>query len=149
MAVERSFAMLKPGVTHRRLVGEVISRIERKTLKIIALKMMRLDRDLVERHYAEHIGKVFYEKLVQYMVSGPVIAMVIEGENAIGYLRALAGPTDPREAQPGTIRGDFAMQTRLNIIHASDSPASAQREIQLFFKDDELCPWEDGNNDWY
>jgi nucleoside-diphosphate kinase len=149
MALERSFAMLKPGVTHRRLVGEVISRIERKTLKIIALKMMRLQKDLVERHYAEHLGKVFYEKLVQYMVSGPVIAMVVEGENAIGYLRALAGPTDPREAQPGTIRGDFAMQTRLNIIHASDSPESAQREIQLFFKDDELCPWEDGNNAWY
>jgi len=149
MAIERSFAMLKPGVTHRRLVGEVISRIERKTLKIIALKMMRLDRDLVERHYAEHKGKVFYEKLVEYMISGPVVAMIIEGEGAIDYLRKLAGATNPAEAQTGTIRGDYAIQTRVNIIHASDSPDSARREIGLFFREDEIFPWEDGNDAWY
>jgi nucleoside-diphosphate kinase len=149
MAVERSFAMLKPGVTHRRLVGEVVSRIERKTLKIIAMKMMRLDRDIVERHYAEHKGKAFYDKLVEYMVSGPVVAMVVEGERAIDYLRALAGATDPAEARIGTIRGDYSIQTRLNIIHASDSPDSASREIGLFFGEGEICPWEDGNHAWY
>jgi nucleoside-diphosphate kinase len=149
MAVERSFAMLKPGVTHRRLVGEVVSRIERKTLKIVAMRMMRLDRELVERHYAEHEGKAFYAKLVEYMISGPVVAMVVEGERAIEYLRKLAGSTDPSEAPIGTIRGDFAIQTRLNIIHASDSPESARREIALFFDEAEICPWEDGNDEWY
>jgi nucleoside-diphosphate kinase len=149
MAVERTFAMLKPGVTHRRLVGEVISRIERKTLNIVAMKMMRLDGDLVERHYAEHKGKAFYDKLVEYMVSGPVVAMVVEGEGAIDCLRRLAGATSPAEAQTGTIRGDLAIQTRLNIIHASDSPDSARREIALFFDDGEICPWEDGNRAWY
>jgi nucleoside-diphosphate kinase len=149
MAVERSFAMLKPGVTHRRLVGEVVSRIERKTLKIVAMRMMRLDRELVERHYAEHKGKAFYAKLVEYMVSGPVVAMVVEGDRAIEHLRKLAGPTDPSEAPVGTIRGDFAIQTRLNIIHASDSPESARREIGLFFDEAEICPWEDGNDAWY
>jgi nucleoside-diphosphate kinase len=149
MAVERSFAMLKPGVTHRRLVGEVISRIERKTLNIVAMKMMRLDRALVERHYAEHKGKAFYDKLVEYMVSGPVVAMVVEGEAAIDGLRRLAGSTNPAEAQTGTIRGDFAVTTRLNIVHASDSPESARREIALFFGEAEICPWEDGNHAWY
>lgn len=149
MAIERSFAMIKPGVTHRRLVGELISRIERKTLKIVAMKMMRLDRGLVERHYAEHEGKAFYAKLVDYMVSGPVVAMVVEGECAIEYLRRLAGSTDPREAPTGTIRGDYAIQTRLNLIHASDSADSAAREIGLFFDESEICPWEDGNEIWY
>jgi len=149
MAVERSFAMIKPGVTQRRLVGEILSRIERKTLRIVAMKMMVLGKDLVERHYAEHAGKAFYEKLVDYMVSGPVIAMVVEGEGAIDYLRRLAGSTDPREAPTGTIRGDFAIQTRLNLIHASDSADSARREIGLFFDESEICPWEDGNERWY
>ncbi len=149
MAIERSFAMIKPGVTHRRLVGEIITRIERKTLKIVAMKMTRLGKELVERHYAEHAGKAFYGKLVEYMVSGPVIAMVVEGEGAIEYLRRLAGATDPREAPTGTIRGDFANQTRLNLIHASDSAESAAREIGLFFDDAEICPWEDGNERWY
>ncbi len=149
MAVERSFAMIKPGVTHRRLIGEILARIERKTLKIIAMKMMRLSKDLVERHYAEHLGKAFYGKLVDYMVSGPVIAMVVEGEGAIEYLRRLAGATDPREAPTGTIRGDYAIQTRLNLIHASDSVDSARREIGLFFDEAEICPWEDGNETWY
>jgi nucleoside-diphosphate kinase len=138
MAVERSFAMLKPGVTHRRLVGEVISRIERKALNIVAMKMMRLDGNLVERHYAEHKGKAFYDKLVEYMVSGPVVAMIVEGESAIDNLRRLAGPTNPAEARTGTIRGDFAVTTRLNIVHASDSPESARREIALFFGEAEL-----------
>ncbi len=149
MAVERTFAMLKPGILPRRLVGEVLSRIERKGLKIIALKLTRIDRTLAERHYAEHLGKAFYDKLIDYTVSAPVVAFVLEGEDAIGKLRRLCGPTDVKESLPGTIRGDFCFTTRLNIIHASDSPESAAREIGLFFAEGELHPWSDGNDAWY
>jgi nucleoside-diphosphate kinase len=149
MAVERTFAMLKPGTLQRRIVGEVLSRIERKGLNLIALKLTRIDRALAERHYAEHLGKVFYDKLIDYTVSGPVVAFVLEGEDAILKLRRLCGPTDVKESTPGTIRGDFCFTTRLNIIHASDSPESAAREIGLFFSEDELVPWSDGNHVWY
>jgi nucleoside-diphosphate kinase len=147
--MERTFVMLKPGVLQRRLAGEVLSRLERKGLKIIALKLLRLDNALVEAHYAEHRGKVFYEKLVDYTLSGPVVAMILEGPGAIALVRRLAGPTDTGESLPGTIRGDFAGSTRLNIVHASDSPESAAREIALFFKDGEICEWEDGNAQWF
>ncbi|MFQ3546965.1 MAG: nucleoside-diphosphate kinase [Termitinemataceae bacterium] len=147
--MERTFAMLKPGVLQRRLVGEVLSRFERKGLKIVGLKLMQLDRTLVEAHYREHVGKDFYQKLVAYTLSGPVIAMVLQGDGVIAAVRRLVGPTDINIAQPGTIRGDFAYQTRLNIVHASDSPSSAEREINLFFKDSELIDWEDGNAQWF
>ena len=149
MAVERTYTMLKPGVLQRRIVGEVLARFERKGLKIVALKLMRIDGTLVAKHYAEHIGKAFYEKLAAYTVSGPVVAMVLEGEDAIATVRRLVGPTDASAALPGTIRGDFAYQTRLNIVHASDSPASAEREIALFFSPAELFPWTDGNAEWF
>jgi nucleoside-diphosphate kinase len=130
--MERTFVMLKPGVLQRRITGELIGRFERKGLRIIAIKLVRLDRHTVETHYAEHKGKDFYEKLVSYTLSGPVIAMVLEGEDAIGAVRRLTGPTSTADAQPGTIRGDFAACTRLNIVHASDSAASAKRETALF-----------------
>jgi len=149
LAVERSFAMLKPGVLQRRLVGEVLLRIERKGLRLVALKLMKIDRSLAETHYAEHAGKDFYEKLVSYTISAPVVAMVLEGADAVSKLRCLCGPTNVQEALPGTIRGDFCFNTRLNIIHASDSPANAEREIALFFKETELMTWEDGNDVWY
>jgi nucleoside-diphosphate kinase len=141
--------MLKPGALQRRIVGEVFSRFERKGLKIIALKLLRLDKAMVEAHYAEHKGKDFYDKLVEYTLSGPVVALVLEGEESIAAVRRLAGPTNIQDQQPGTIRGDFACRTRLNIVHASDSPASAEREIALFFKPAELIEWEDGNAQWY
>ncbi|AEJ18657.1 nucleoside-diphosphate kinase [Gracilinema caldarium] len=147
--MERTFAMLKPGVLQRRIVGEVLSRFERKGLKIVGLKLMQMDRSLVEAHYKEHVGKEFYEKLVSYTLSGPVVAMVLQGDGVIATVRRLVGPTDVTNAQPGTIRGDFAYQTRLNIVHASDSPASAEREINLFFKEQELIDWEDGNERWF
>jgi nucleoside-diphosphate kinase len=104
---------------------------------------------MVETHYAEHKGKDFYEKLVEYTLSGPVLAMILEGDEAIMLVRRLIGATDIHENLPGTIRGDFAAHTRLNIVHASDSPESARREISLFFKSEELCPWEDGNAQWF
>jgi nucleoside-diphosphate kinase len=147
--MERTFVMLKPGVLPRRITGELISRFERKGLRIIAIKMLRLDKGMAETHYEEHKGKDFYDKLVEYTLSGPVIAMILEGEDAIALVRRLAGPTDIRESLPGTIRGDYAARTRLNIVHASDSPESAVREISLFFKPEEICQWEDGNASWF
>jgi nucleoside-diphosphate kinase len=147
--MERTFVMLKPGILQRRIAGEVLSRLERKGLKIIALKMLRMDKARAEAHYAEHRGKNFYEKLVEYTLSGPVIAIILEGPGAVGIVRRLAGPTDAGESLPGTIRGDFAGTTRLNIIHASDSPESAAREIPLFFSEGEICGWEDGNARWF
>ena len=141
--------MLKPGVLQRRIAGELLNRFDRKGLKIVALKLLRMNRETAETHYAEHRGRDFYEKLVEYTVSGPVIAMVMEGEEAIAVIRRITGPTNLPDAPAGTIRGDYAAHTRLNIVHASDSPASAEREIALFFKPEEFCPWEDGNRDWF
>jgi nucleoside-diphosphate kinase len=148
MAIEKTFSMLKPGVVQRRLAGEIIARIERKGLKLVALKMMTISRELAETHYAEHREKSFFGELVSFIVSGPVVAMVIEGEDAIARVRALCGATKVDAALPGTIRGDYAMHTGLNIIHASDSSAGAEREIALFFKDAELQPWKDENDGW-
>jgi nucleoside-diphosphate kinase len=147
--MEKTFVMLKPGVLQRRIAGEVLSRFERKGLKVVALKLLRINRELAEAHYAEHRGRDFYEKLVDYTLSGPVIAMVLEGESAVAVVRRLTGPANLPDAPAGTIRGDYAAQTRLNIVHASDSPASAEREIALFFHPGEFCPWEDGNRDWF
>lgn len=146
--MERSFAMLKPGVVQRRLAGEILSRMEKKGLDLVALKMMRLDRDLAERHYAALSGLPFFAELIRFMTSGPVIAMVLQGDDAIAILRKLCGATKVEEALPGTIRGDFADHTGKNVIHASDSPESAAREIGLFFSPDEIIPWEDGNDEW-
>ncbi|MFA6366014.1 MAG: nucleoside-diphosphate kinase [Candidatus Hydrogenedentales bacterium] len=148
MAIERTFTMLKPGILSRRIAGEIISRIERKGFDIVGMKLMRIPRALAGEHYAEHKEKAFFGELVDYICSGPVVAMVLEGDNAVALLRKLCGSTKPEEAAPGTIRGDFAMHTNLNIIHASDSPESARREINLFFKPEELIGWKDGNNGW-
>jgi nucleoside-diphosphate kinase len=147
--MERTFVMLKPGVLQRRIVGEVLSRLERKGVKIIALKMLMIDKATAEAHYAEHRGKNFYDMLLEYTVSGPVIAMILEGPGVIGIMRRLAGPTNVGESPAGTIRGDFAGTTKRNIIHASDSFESADREIPLFFKEEDICAWEDGNAQWF
>ncbi len=148
MALERTFIMLKPGVLPRRLVGEILSRIEKKGLDILAIKTVRITRELAENHYAEHRGKPFFPGLVDYITSGPVVAMVVQGDGAVSTLRRLCGATKAEEAAPGTIRGDYAMHTGLNIIHASDSPESAAREIGLFFRPGDILEWEDGNHGW-
>lgn len=148
MAYEKTYVMLKPGVLQRRLVGEILQRIERKGLKIIGLKMMQIPRERAETHYAEHEGKPFFGDLISYITSGPVIAFVVAGEEAISRVRLLAGATKVEQAQPGTIRGDYAAVTTKNIIHASDSPESADREIGLFFDTDEISEWDDPNTDW-
>lgn len=148
MAIERTFTMLKPGVVSRRVAGEIISRIERKGFKIVGMKLMMIPRSLAETHYGEHKGKGFYEGLIDYVTSGPVLAMVLEADSAISMLRRLCGATKAEEALPGTIRGDYALHTGLNVIHASDSPESASREIGLFFRPEELVEWKDGNDAW-
>ena len=141
--------MLKPGVLHRRLVGEVIGRLEKKGLKLVGLKMMTISTELAENHYGEHRGKPFYQDLVDYITSGPVIAMVWEGDDCVTLVRKLTGSTKPAEAAPGTIRGDFCMHTNHNVLHASDSPENAEREINLFFKPEELFEWDDANAHWF
>jgi nucleoside-diphosphate kinase len=131
---ERSLVLIKPDGVARGLVGEVISRIEQKGLTLVALDLRTIGEDVAEQHYAEHVGKPFYPPLVEFITSGPLVAAVIEGPRAIAAFRQLAGATDPVEkATPGTIRGDFALEVRLNIVHGSDSPESAEREIGLWF----------------
>ncbi|MFB3738827.1 MAG: nucleoside-diphosphate kinase [Candidatus Velamenicoccus archaeovorus] len=133
MAVESTLLIVKPDGVRRGLTGEVLRRIETKGLRIAALCMMTIDRDLADRHYAEHRDKPFFGELVSFITSGPVVVARIEGEQAIAVLRTLMGPTDPASAPPGTIRGDFATVITENIVHGSDSPASAERELALFF----------------
>lgn len=146
--MERSFVMLKPGVLQRRLVGDVLKRFERCCLKIVAIKLMRISEELAEQHYAEHKGKDFYPELIEYITSAPVIAMVLQGTHAIKVIRKIVGATNPIEASPGTVRGDFALTTQKNIVHASDSPESAVREISLFFKEEEIFDYELPNAKW-
>jgi nucleoside-diphosphate kinase len=140
--MERTFLMIKPDGVQRGLIGEIVGRFERKGLKLIASKLMRISPELAERHYAEHKGKSFYEPLIQFTTSGPVFAMVWEGDNVIALTRALIGKTDAVEAQPGTIRSDYAVHTRFNLIHGSDSAENAGREIALFFEPVQLIDYE-------
>ncbi|MCR5606033.1 MAG: nucleoside-diphosphate kinase [Treponema sp.] len=147
--VTRCFAMLKPGVLNRRLVGEVISRLERKGLKLVGLKLMQISPELASKHYAEHEGKSFYQDLVSYITSAPVVAMVWQGDDCVNLVRKIVGATKPSDAQPGTIRGDFCLHTNHNVIHASDSDSSAEREIGLFFDEKELIDWKDNAEEYY
>jgi nucleoside-diphosphate kinase len=131
---ERTLVLLKPDAVRRGLIGEIIGRIEAKAeWKITALELRQLDRGTLEQHYADHVGKPFYEPLIEFMVSGPVVVLVVDGERVIEGVRRLAGPTDPIAAQPGSIRGDFGTIVRENLIHASDSEESAIREMKIFF----------------
>ena len=128
---ERTLVLIKPDGVRRGLAGDVLSRIERKGLRIVAMDMRVVGKDLAETHYAEHAGKPFYGSLVEFITSGPLVAMVVEGPRAIEAFRALAGATDPVKATPGTIRGDYALEVQDNIVHGSDSPDSAEREIKI------------------
>jgi nucleoside-diphosphate kinase len=133
---ERTLVLVKPDGVARKLVGEVLARIERKGLDLVALELRSVERELATQHYAEHDGKPFFESLLEFITSGPVLAAVVEGPRAIAAWRQLAGGTDPVEkATPGTIRGDFGLETQLNLVHGSDSPESAAREIKLWFPD--------------
>lgn len=138
MATERTFAMIKPDGVRRGLVSELLGRIERKGFRIVGMKLMQITRETAERHYGEHAGKPFYEGLVSFITSGPVVAMVLEGENAILEWRKLMGATNPKDAAPGTIRGDYATTVDENVAHGSDAPETAEREIGIFFQPHEL-----------
>jgi len=140
--LERTLVLIKPDAVQRGLVGEIISRIERRGLKIIALKMIQMDRELAQKHYAIHKGKPFFERLVNYITSGPLIAAVFEGSRAVEIVRRTMGETDPANAAPGTIRGDLALEIGYNLIHGSDSPENAEKEIKLFFSEGELLSYE-------
>lgn len=144
----RCFSMLKPGVLNRRIVGDVITRLERKGLKLIGLKMMNISTELASKHYAEHSEKPFFSELVEYITRSPVVAMVWQGDDCVNLVRKLCGATKPSEAAPGTIRGDYCLHTACNVIHASDSDESADREINLFFKEEELFDWTENNSNW-
>lgn len=145
--IQKSFVMMKPDAVQRRLMGKILSRFEEKGLQIVAVKLIQIDEELAKTHYGEHAEKPFFPGLVEYITSSPALAMVIEGEEAITTIRKLVGATNPLEADLGTIRGDYGMDTGRNIIHASDSPASAEREIGLFFNEDEICDYQIVDND--
>lgn len=145
--MEKTFAMLKPGVLQRRVVGEIISRLEKKGFQIVAMKMINLTKELTREHYAEHLEQDFYPGLEKYITSGPVILMVLQGPDAVKILRSVVGPTFAPDAPSGTIRGDYGFSMR-NVIHASDSVESAEREINIYFKSSEIVEYRDNNREW-
>jgi nucleoside-diphosphate kinase len=146
--VEQTLVLVKPDGVQRGLIGEVIARLERRGLRLAAAKFMRVDLELAETHYAIHKGKAFYEPLIAYITSAPVMAMVWEGPNAIAAVRQTMGATRPIEAAPGSIRHDFALEVGRNLTHASDSPENGVKEVELWFKPEELVAWERANDRW-
>ncbi|HMO14455.1 MAG TPA: nucleoside-diphosphate kinase [Pirellulaceae bacterium] len=151
--MERTFVLLKPDCVERRLMGRVIARFEDKGLNIIAVKMLHVSADLAKQHYAEHVSKPFYPGLEDFITGGatkvPVLAMVLEGLNAIEVVRAMLGATNGLKAAPGTIRGDYSSSRQMNLVHASDGPESAQREISLYFNESESCGYEPILTKWF
>ena len=140
MAIERTFSIIKPDAVGKNVIGEIVSRFEKNGLRVIASKMLHLSAEQAQGFYAVHSERPFYKDLVQFMMSGPVVVQVLEGESAISKNRELMGATNPAEAAPGTIRADFATTVDENAVHGSDAPETAAEEIKFFFSDDELCP---------
>jgi nucleoside-diphosphate kinase len=148
MQKERTFAMIKPDAVQRGFIGEIMSRFEKKGIKIVALKLVAVDRKLAEKHYGIHKGKPFFEPTVDYITSSPVVAMVLEGVNVIEMIRAMTGATDPQKAAMGTIRGDYGQFIGRNIIHASDGKDTAQFEINLWFSPEEIASYQRIDEEW-
>ncbi|MGN7468945.1 nucleoside-diphosphate kinase [Brevibacillus sp. SAFN-007a] len=146
--MEKTFLMVKPDGVQRNLIGEIVSRFEKKGYQLVGAKLMNVSRELAEKHYAEHKERPFFGELVDFITSGPVFAMVWQGNNVISTARAMMGKTNPLEAAAGTIRGDFATSVGMNIIHGSDSPESAEREISLWFSADEVLSFEKTIQRW-
>src|SRR6185312_425858 len=146
--MERTFLMVKPDGVQRNLIGEIVGRFESKGFKLVGAKLMQITPELAAQHYGEHKERPFFGELVDFITSGPVFAMVWEGENVISTARLMMGATNPTESAPGTIRGDFAVTVGKNIIHGSDSPESAVREINLFFKEEELVSYDKSITSW-
>ena len=140
--MERTFVMIKPDAVRRGLIGEILKRFERKGLRIVAMKLVRMTHREAEELYSPHEDKPFFESLVKFATSGPVVVMVLEGDSVISVVRNLIGATDARKAAPGTIRGDFANDIEKNVVHASDSPESFEREHKIFFKDEDFVSYE-------
>jgi nucleoside-diphosphate kinase len=137
--LQRTFVAIKPDAVERGLIGEIIKRFEKKQYKIVAMKMLHVDQDLASKHYEEHIGKPFFQELVDFITSGPIVAMAVEGQDVIQGVRHIVGATNPLEAAPGTIRCDFAQVKQNNVVHASDCEVSAKRELDLYFAEKEYC----------
>lgn len=148
MPQQRTLILFKPDAVQRRLCGRLLSRLEDKGLNIVGLKMLQVTADLSRKHYAEHVSKPFYPNLESFITSGPVVAIVAEGPDAVEVVRGMMGPTNGRTAPPGTIRGDYGVSRQMNLMHGSDSPASAEREIALYFRAEELCGGELTLADW-
>lgn len=146
--METTFLMVKPDGVQRGLLGSVIKRLEDRGLRITAMKMMTIEQERAEEHYAEHEGKDFYEPLLEYITSGPVVAMAVVGKDAISMVRKMVGATDPHEANPGTIRGDYGIEIGRNIVHAADSPDSAERELDIFFDKSEYNNYTKVEETW-
>jgi nucleoside-diphosphate kinase len=146
--LERTLIIAKPDAVQRGLSGEILRRFEQRGLRLIGMKFMIVSRDLAAQHYAEHEGKPFYNGLVDYITSGPVVVMAFEGLNAIVAARTTIGATKPHESAAGTIRGDYGMDIGRNLVHGSDSPESGEREVSIFFDDDELISWERDTDRW-
>jgi len=146
--MERTLVLVKPDGVQRGLVGEVISRLERRGLKLVGMKLVQLDESLAQRHYGEHVGRPFFPGLVEFITSSPLVAMVWEAENVVEIVRNTIGQTDPKNSSPGTIRGDLAVTIGRNLVHGSDSVASAQREIGLFFKPEEILDYTRSADPW-
>ncbi len=146
--MERTLIILKPDAVQRGLAGAILTRFEQRGLKIAGMKMLQVPEDLARKHYAEHEGKPFYPGLIDYITSSPVIAFVLEGKNATGVTRSTIGATNPANAAPGTIRGDFAVETGRNLVHGSADPEAATREVALWFAPDELYTWSRATDPW-
>lgn len=145
--MEKTFIILKPDAVQRGLVGEILGRLERRGLKLVAMKFMQVSDELARKHYAVHAERPFFAGLIAYITKSPVVALVVEGTNAISVVRAMVGATRPHEAAPGTIRADFGLDVGRNLVHASDGPETAKDEIALWFGDD-LVSWERANDSW-
>ncbi len=146
--MEKTFVMLKPSTIARGTVGQIINRVENKGLKIVAMKMLQITQEKADKLYTVHKGKPFYGSLVEYIMSGPIVALVVEGEDAVAIIRKLIGKTNPKEAEPGTIRGDFAITLTKNAIHASDSAENAKTEMAVFFAPDEIVDYKRADEEW-
>lgn len=146
--IGRTLVLLKPSVIIRGLIGEIISRLERKGLKIVGLKVLYLDEEKAEKLYSIHKNKTFFEKLIQHITSGPAVAIVVEGEDVVKVTRNLIGATDPKKALPGTIRGDYSVSTDKNHVHAADSVTSAEREIDIFFTPEDIITYHRADENW-
>jgi nucleoside-diphosphate kinase len=147
-SMQRTLVLIKPDAVARRLVGSIVSRFEQKGFWIVAMKHMTMSRSIADRHYAEHVGKPFFNDLVGFMTSSPLVAIVLEGPDVIALVRKMVGKTKVAEAEPGTIRGDYAASTQQNLIHASDSPESAKREIEIWFPPAELAAYQPCDGKW-